>query len=247
MATPANSMAKKASRRWQQALHEPVQHHHLMVAAAAFLLVGGALFFGNFSRAASAAYVFTARGDVIQVDRSNNTLKVYSRHTSTEATDDLAGQVIEFNITGAKVFGYDAKGAKIRLTVGGLDIGDEVVLRGAKRKADHFNVSTITRNDNAVTVKGTLHTHDKSNRILTIDLTSLTKKSDGKAYRSDVFSKGKRVQVYYAGSTKIKNKSGAALNADELPANDETIEVRGVLVKYGSRFEVKSDAVIIDG
>lgn len=223
------------------------RHHHLLVAAVGMLLIGGALFFGNLSRATSDAYVFTARGDVIQVDRANNTLKVYSRHTLAVAADDLSGKVIEFNITGAKVFGYDAKGKKIRLTVGGLDVGDEVVLRGAKRKADHFNVSTITRNDNVVTVKGTLHTHDKSNRILTIDLTSLTKKSDGKAYRADTFTKGKRVQVYYASSTKIKNKSGAQINADELPGNSEPIEVRGAIVKYGSRFEVKSDAVVIDG
>lgn len=234
-------------KRWRHQLQQPVPHHHLMVVAAAFLLIGGALFFGNFSRAASDVYVFTARGDVIQVDRANNTLKVYSRHTSTEAKDDLGGQVIEFNIAGAKVFGYDAKGARVRLTVGGLDIGDEVVLRGAKRKADHFNVSTITRNDNVVTVKGTLHAHDKSNRILTINLTSLTRKSDGKAYRSDAFPKGNRVQVYYGTSTKFKNNSGKEINPDEAANNSEPIEVRGAIVKYGSRFEVKSDAVVIDG
>lgn len=228
-------------------LQRPVQHHHLVVAAAAFLLIGGALFFGNFSRAASDTYVFSARGDVIQVDRTNNTLKVYSRHTSTEATDDLAGQVIEFNIAGAKVFGYDAQGKKIRVTVGALDVGDEVVLRGAKRKADHFNVSTITENDNRVTVKGILKAHDKSNRILTIELGTVTKKSDGKAFRADIFSKTSRVLVYYASSTKIKNKGGTQINADELANNSENIEVRGVLVKYGSRFETGSDGLIIDG
>lgn len=245
MGIRVNSMAKKS--RVMHQLHQPVEHHHLLVAGAAFLLIGGALFFGNFSRAAKDTYVFSARGDVIQVDRANNTLKVYVRHASAEAVDDLGGKITEFNITGAKVYGYNTKSQKVRITVGALDVGDEVVLRGAKRSSDRFNVSTITENDNRVTVKGTLKAHDKSNRILTIELGSVTKKADGKALRPDTFSKGTKVLVYYAGSTKFKNKSGNEINPDEVANNSENIEVRNVVVKYGSRIDVLGDAVVVDG
>lgn len=240
-------MARESKRLWHHHLQQPVKHQHLLVVAIAFLLVGGALFFGNFGRAASDSYIFTGRGDVIQVDRANNTLKVYVRHTSAGATDDLAGKVTEFNITGATFYGYNNQGKKVRVTVGSLDVGDEVALRGAKRSSDRYNLSTVTENDNRVTVKGTLKTHDKSNRILTIELGSVVKKTDGKAFRSATFSKGSRVIVYYATSTKFRSKAGNELNPDDLANNSEPVEVRGAIVRYGSRFEVAGDAVVIDG
>lgn len=194
------------------------------------------------------AYSFIVRGDVIQVDRKGNTITVYSRHTSADATSDLSGQTVEFTMTGAKVYKYNDKMQKIRTTAGSLNVGDEVVMRGNKRKAEHFNVSTITKNYHVVHLRGVIQGHDVSNARLEVDIDKMVRKADKASYRTGVFKKGERVNVYYdKDSTKFVNINGNEINPDEVANKNEKVTVEGLEVRYGSRLVAGPEAKVTDG
>lgn len=192
-------------------------------------------------------YVFWARGDVMQIDKANNTIKVYSRHNSDTGEHDLAGQTVEFNIKDARFYKYDNTLRKVRVTLGSLNEGDEVVLNGAKKNGSTYTVSKVTKNYHTVKLRGTVEGHDKANRILTIQINSILRTADKKAYRTSEFAVGTDLKVYYGSGTKILNISGTEINADEIANNREKITIDNIQVKYGSRFEAGPDAKITDG
>lgn len=191
-----------------------------VVAVVAVASAGTAL-------ASSDSYKFVVRGNVTRVDRTANTVTVYTQHASPLAQDDLAGETVEFNVSGAKVYKW-VNGKKIRVTLGGVPVGYEVVMEGAKRSEDRFNVTKITVNDNAFTVVGKLRGHSTSNKTLTVDVSYTS-------YKPKTFS-DKRITFNYGNNTKFYTKAGKEMNADELANNDEPVKITGT-VSNGSKWE----------
>ncbi len=208
-------------------------HKKLLVGVS---VIGAALIFisGGLALAASDTYKFTVRGNVTAVDRTAKTLTVYTTHASGKASDDLAGNTIEFNTVGARIF-KTVSGKKARVTLGGVPVGNEVVMTGAKRSNGQFNVSEITVNNNAFNVVGTLRGHNTTDKILTVDISYTD-------YKSSTFL-DKRVLFSYGSNTKFYNYKNAEINADEVTNNDEKIKITGT-VDNGNKWEA---AKVIDG
>ena len=198
-----------------------------------FLVVGGlcaAVVGFAFSAPASAStdsYKFLVRGNVTEVDRANKTVTVASTHTSANAKDDLAVEAVEFNASAAKVYKW-VNGKKVRVTLGGVPVGYEVVMEGAKRSDDRYNVSKITVNDNSFTVVGILRKHDTSNKTLKVDVSYSSYKSAAVL--------GKRITLQYAGNTKFYSRTGKEISKDELGTGDQNIQVVGK-VSNGNKWE----------
>lgn len=197
----------------------------LAVGGAVAVIVGFAMSTPAF--ASSDSYKFVARGNVIEVDKPNKTLTVNTTHASASAVDDLAGEVVEFNASAAKVYKW-VNGKKVRVTLGGIPVGNEVVMEGAKRSEGRFNVSKITVNDNAFTVVGILRTHDTSNKTLKLDVSYSSYKSTSVVDKSVTFQ--------YAGSTKFYSRTGAEITKDDLGDGDQNIKIVGK-VTNGNNWE----------
>jgi hypothetical protein len=215
-----------------------------------FLLGGlGVLFLGMiaFANHSSAAdeYTFLVRGDVMQVDGSQKTIKVYSRWTNSAAENDMGGQTVEINVKSAAFYKYDDKQRKVRTTLGSIDRGDEVVVRGAKKAGGNYNASWVVRNDNLVDIKGTVDSHTIGGHretndygILKVNLESMVFSSTGKAYKASAYPKSTVIRVFYdKDSVKFKSREGKDMNADEMKNSNEKVTLENVRVKYGSRFE----------
>ena len=179
------------------------------------------------SYASSASYKFLVRGNVTEVDKANKTITVVSAHTSANAKDDLAGELVEFNASAAKVYKW-VNGKKVRVTLSGVPVGYEVVMEGAKRSEGRYNVSKITVNDNSFTVVGVLRTHDTNNETLKMDISYSSYKS------ASVLDK--RITIQYAGNTKFYSRTGAEISKDELGDGDQKIQVVG-RVSNGDKWE----------
>ncbi|HLC49135.1 MAG TPA: hypothetical protein VJI96_01980 [Candidatus Andersenbacteria bacterium] len=177
--------------------------------------------------ASSDTYKFVVRGNVTEVDKGNNTVTVYTKHASAKAKDDLAGNTTEFNATGVKVYKW-VKGKKVRVTLGGVPVGNEVVMEGAKRSEGRFNVSKITVNDNAFSAVGIIRGQSTSNKTLTVDVSYTD-------YKPTTF-KDKRIIFSYGDNTKFYTKAGVEMNADEVANNDEQVKITGT-VTSGSKWE----------
>ena len=177
--------------------------------------------------AASDSYKFVVRGNVTKVDKDNKTITVYANHASERAKEDLAGDVVEYKASTAKVYKW-VKGKKVRITLGGVPVGNEVVMEGAKNKNGNFGVTKITVNDNAFSIVGTLRGRNEDNKTLSVDISYTD-------YKSTTF-KGKRVTFYYGGNTKFYNRSGAEINADEIANGDEQVKITGT-VTSGNKWE----------
>lgn len=216
------------------------------ILGVSILALAGVLL-GTRTTEAGIDYVFWARGDVMQVDKANNNIKVYCRHNSSSGEHDLAGQTVEFNIKDAVYYKYDSKLRKVRTTFGSLAVGDEVVLNGAKKNGSTYTVSKVTKNYHTVKLRGTVEGHDKTNRILTVQVDSILRVADKKAYRASEFVSGTDIKVYYGSGTKILNISGNAINADEIANNREKVTIENVRVEFGSHFNAGPEAKITDG
>lgn len=224
------------------------QISYVSIIVLAIVFVGTLVFYGSSAEAVKSTYKFVIRGDVLEVDRAGNTVRVYSRFTSADAKDELAGSVVEFNVAGAKIYKYNEKLKKGRVTLGALKVGDEVVMEGNKRSSTRFNVSKITKNYHTVNLTGILQGHDVANATFEIDIEKLQRKADNKPYRTTTFPKGERLIVYYDNdSTKILSQGGSEINPDEIANSNEKITVSGITVQYGSRFVAGPDASVRDG
>lgn len=201
----------------------------LVLAAAALIVVGL-----SSTKAASDKYKFTIRGDVTKVDRTNNTVTIYSRFTSADAKDDIAGNTIEFNVAGAKFYKYK-DGKKVRTTLGNVPVQSEVVAKGAKRGTDRYNISELTVNPNDFSLVGTVEGVNKGDKIITIQVTSSTYKESA--------IKGKDIKLYYGENTIFRNKELVQINADEIANNKEKAKVTGVVIN-GWKYEARE---VIDG
>jgi hypothetical protein len=178
--------------------------------------------------ASSDSYKFVARGNVTAVDRANNTVTMATKHASAEAVEDLAGSNVEFNVKGAKVYKW-VNGKKVRVTLGGVPVGHEVVLEGAKRSEGRFNVSKITVNDNTFTIVGVLQNKDSSNKTLKVEVSYTS-------YKSSIY-KDKTITLYYGGNTKFYTREGSEINVEDFTENDQRIKMTGT-VTGGSKWEV---------
>lgn len=201
----------------------------LVLAAVALIAVGL-----SSTKAASDKYKFTIRGDVTKVDRTNNTVTIYTRFSSADAKDDLAGNTIEFNVSGAKFYKYK-DGTKVRTTLGNVPVQLEVVAKGAKRGTDRYNISELTVNPNDFSLVGTVQGHNKGDKILTVQVTSSTYKESA--------IKGNDIKLYYGSNTKFRNQALIEINSDEIANNKEKIKVTGVVVS-GWKYEARD---VIDG
>ncbi|MEK7499845.1 MAG: hypothetical protein AAB649_04540 [Patescibacteria group bacterium] len=198
-----------------------------------FLVIGGAVVaiaavaFSIPALASSDSYKFLIRGNVTEVDKANKTITVVSTHTSANAQDDLAGELVEFNTSAAKIYKW-VNGKKVRVTLGGVPVGHEVVMEGAKRSEGRFNVSKITVNDNAFTVVGILRNHNTSDKTLKVDVSYSSYKSAAVV--------DKRITFQYAGNTKFYSRTGAEITKEDLGDGDQNIKVVGI-VTNGNKWE----------
>ena len=199
------------------------------LGVAAVALAAVAALSSGAAQASSSNYNFTARGIVMAVDKTAKTVTVSVTHTSGAATTDLAGVSQEFNVNGAKFYKYDAKGRKVRTTLGNVPVGNEVVIKGAKRGDGRFNVSELTVNPNTFSVVGTVQDQNMGNKTLTVHVTNSTYK--------DSAVRGKDVIFYYGTNTTFRNVAGQEINSDEISADQERIKLTGT-VTNGSKFEV---------
>lgn len=192
----------------------------IIVAIAGVALITPAL-------ASSNSYKFLVRGNVTEVDRANKTINVVTKHASESAKVDLAGSEVEFNTSAAAVYKW-VNGKKVRVTLGGVVVGQEVVMEGAKRSEGRFNVSKITINDNSFTVVGVLRKHDEVKNALRMDVSYSSYKSAAVL--------GKRITIQYAGNTKFYSRTGKEISEEELGTGDQNIQVIGKVVN-GSVWE----------
>lgn len=206
----------------------------LMGGLAAVLLVAAALATGSAS-AGSDQYKFTVRGNVTAVDRSAKTITIYATHTSAKASEDLAGNTTEFNVASTKFYKYNAAGKKVRTTIGNVPVGNEVVIKGAKKSNGQFNVSELTVNSNTFSMVGTLKAYDTNNKIATVEVSYID-------YKSNSF-KGKKVLVYYGANTTFRNQNNIEINSDEVNNDSEKVKITGT-VGNASKFEALT---FIDG
>jgi hypothetical protein len=212
---------------------------HLGIAGASLVaavaIVGGFLSDLNSVNASSGTYNFTIRGIVMAVDKTAKTVTVSVTHTSPAATADLAGVSQEFNVSPARFYNYNAALKKVRVTLGNVPIGNEVVLQGAKRGEGRFNVSLLTVNPNAFSIVGYVQDQNTTDKTITVQVTSSTYK--------EAAIKGNNVVMYYGGSTTFRNAQLKDINADELDAHQERAKLTGI-VTNGSKYEVQA---VIDG
>lgn len=230
-------------------LTNPLPAHTMKIVAVVVATAVGGLVILIWNQAyADDTYTFLIRGDVVQVDTAEKTMKINSRHTSSAGENDLGGQTIEFQVKSALFYKYDKKMKKVRTTLGAFDVGQEVVVKGAKKSGGNYNASIVIRNNNTVNLRGTLQGHDVANAILEIDIDKLIRVADSKDYRTKSFPKGDRVKVYYdKDSTKFISRDGKNMNPDEVANNNEKITVEGIDVRYGSRFVAGPDTKVTDG
>jgi hypothetical protein len=215
------------------------------VAIAATLFIG----FAWHQALAADEYKFLVRGDVVEIDKANKTSTVNSRHVGLGAAgeNDLAGKSVEMNINQAIYYKYDSKLNKVRTTLGSLNVGDEVVVSGAKKSGGNYTVGWIVRNDHKVNLRGIVQGHDVSNGILEIDIDKLVRVATGKAYQPKIFVAGQRVKVYYdKDSTKFFSRAGKEMEPDQIANNNEKITVEGIDVRFGSRFVAGPEAKVTD-
>lgn len=185
---------------------------------------------------AADTYKFTMRGQVKAVDRANNTVTIYGTYVPTDAAkDDLAGKTFEFNASGAKFYKYDKNLKKVRTTIGNVPVQAEVVVKGAKRGDERFNISELTVNPSTFTLVGKIKDHDSTNKILTVEVTT-------SEYKESTF-KGKDIKVYYGANTTFRNNQLGQINSDEVAKNSQKAKISGT-VTNGWKFEALS---VIDG
>lgn len=177
--------------------------------------------------ASNDTYKFVVRGNVEEVDRANNTVTLNVKHASAQAADDLAGDTVEFNVNGAKVYKW-VDGKKVRVTLGGVPAGYEVVMEGAKRSEGRFNVSKITVNDNTFSIVGILKDHDESNKTLKVEISYTS-------YKSAIF-KNKTITLTYGGNTKFYTREGSEIQVEDFDEDDQQIKITGI-VTSGSKWE----------
>jgi hypothetical protein len=194
-------------------------------------------------------YVFLVRGDITDIDSAQKTITVNSRYVGlgNAGENDLAGNSVEMSVSKALFFKYNAKGTKVRTTLGSFNVGDEVVVKGAKKSGGNYNASVVTLNDNKVNLRGVLQGHDVGNKILEIDINKIVTASNGKMYRPASFKVGERVNVYYGNSTKFFSRDGVEINPDEVANDNEQVTVTGLDVRFGSRLVAGPDAKVTDG
>ena len=215
------------------------------VGAAAVALLAGIWHVA----AAADQYVFLVRGDITDIDAAHKTVTVNSRYVGlgNAGENDLAGKAVEMSVSKAIYFKYNATGTKVRTTLGSFNVGDEVVVRGAKKDGGNFNVSVMTLNDNKVNLRGILQGQDVDAKYLEIDINKMVTASNGKIYKPSTFKVGDRVRVYYGNGTKFYSRDGKEMNPDEVSNDNEQITVKGINVRFGSRLEAGPDATVTDG
>lgn len=205
------------------------------LGASAGLAVAAVVLLSTPAFASSDKYNFTVRGIVTKVDRSSKTVTVYTTHASPLAQDDLAGETIEFNAAGAKFYKYDAKLKKIRTTIGNVPVQSEVVLKGAKRGEDRFNISELTVNPSTFSIVGSVQGQNTGNKTITVNVLTSTYK--------EAKYKGEDLVVYYGNNTTFRNAALNQINSDELANNQERVKITGTITN-GNKFEVLT---LIDG
>jgi hypothetical protein len=178
---------------------------------------------GTQSLGATDVYKFLVRGIVTEVTASANSVTMYSTHTSDLAKNDLGGVVQDFNVKTTKFYKW-VGGKKVRVKIGSVKVGDEVVMRGVKKSNGQFNVTKLTVNDRSFSIVGKLKEIDTTNRKLTILVGTSTYKQ--KTYVD------KEVVMTYDDNTEFKSL-GSLINFDELVANNQKVKVIGAIVNDG--------------
>lgn len=198
--------------------------------------------------ASTSDYNFLIRGDIKQVDSVQRSMKVYVRLVAAGNENDLAGQTVEIKTDDSIFYKYNSSLKKIRTTLGSFDVGNEVVIKGAKRTSGNYNASWIVRNDNSVNIRGTVDTQSLQSNYLDINVDKVVRKANGKAFRASQYPVSTIIRVYYDDdSTKFLSRDGNAMNEDELSNNSEKITITNVDYRNGGRFVAGPDSTIHDG
>ncbi len=178
---------------------------------------------GTQSLGATDVYKFLVRGIVTEVTSSANSVTMYSTHTSGLSKTDLAGVVQDFNVKTTKFYKWTS-GKKVRVTIGSVKVGDEVVMRGVKKSNGQFNVVKLTVNDRSFSIVGRLKDIDTTNRRLTILVGTST-------YKQSTYV-DKEVVMTYDDNTEFMSL-GSIINLDELNADNQKVKVIGAIVNDG--------------
>ncbi len=185
--------------------------------------------------AASERYKFTARGTITAIDPTNKTIKVdVNKATPAKAAADMEGENKEFKVGDAKIYSYSNTTKKDkRVTLGTLQIGQEIGFKGAAKTDDTFDASFIRIHDRSFTVVGVLQAHDQTARTMTILLTS-------SSYKPTIYKHGTTINLSYPESATFYEKSiKTAVTFDTVDANAQKVQVKGAITGSNT-WEVKT-------
>lgn len=204
----------------------------LVVAVAALAM------WGPSGKAANVKYTFTARGVVTDVDLANKSIKVdVTKAVPAKAKDDIEGNNREFKVGDAKVYKV-VSGKDQRVTYKNFVIGQEIGMKGTAYEDDTYVLNFARIHDRSFTVVGTLDSHDKTNRVLKIFVTSST-------YKPTTYKPGTRVEMKYfdGNSTFYSKNTKTPVDFSVVNANNQKVKVSGT-VTSSNTWEVKT---LIDG
>lgn len=208
------------------------------VGALTVAVIAAVAIWGTGSRAAGAKYTFTARVIVTSVDQANKSFKAdVKKATPTKAKDDLEGTNREFKAGTAKVVKV-ANGIDKPVTYKNIQIGQELGIKGTAKDDDTYELSFARIHDRAFTVVGLLQKHDKTNRKLTILVTTST-------YKPATYKKGTEIVMEYSESnaTFYSKTTKTPVTFSVVDANNQKVKVSGTFTSSNT-WEVKT---LIDG
>lgn len=207
-------------------------------AALAVIVVAGVAVWGPGSRAAGAKYTFTARVIVTSVDQATKSFKAdVTKAVPTKAKDDIEGRNVEFKAGTARVVKV-FNGLDKAVTYKNIQIGQELGIKGTAKDDDTYELSFARIHDRGFMVVGLLQKHDKTNRELTILVTTST-------YKPATYKKGTLIVMKYfeSNSTFYSKSTKTPVNFSAVDANNQKVKVTGTFTSSNT-WEVSS---LIDG
>lgn len=202
-----------------------------LVAVLTVAVVAGA----TVADAAGERYKFTARGTITAIDKTNKTIKVdVNKATPVKAAADMEGENKEFKVGDAKFYSYSNTTKKDkRVTLGALQIGQEIGFKGSAKDDDTFDTSFIRIHDRSFTVVGVLEAHDQAARTMKILVTS-------SSFKPLVYKHGTTLNLSYPESATFYEKNVKTPVAfDAVDANAQKVQVKGSITG-SSTWEVKT-------
>lgn len=217
-----------------------IMRKELIVGAAALAVVVASVvsIWGLGSQAAGAKYTFTARVIVTGVDQVNKSFKAdVTKATPKKAKDDIEGRNVEFKAGTAKVVKV-FNGLDKAATYKNIQIGQELGIKGTAKADDTYELSFARIHDRGFMVVGLLQKHDKTNRELTILVTTST-------YKPATYKKGTSIVMKYfeSNSTFYSKNTKTPISFDVVNANNQKVKVTGTFTSSNA-WEVAS---LIDG